>query len=373
MFQRFSCEDLSRRPEVAAEWRDLMSRSINLYAMYGSPEWWDHLSAVHPEEALTLVTQRDAAGDLTAAVPLRKTCVDLGVSAARFSMSLGSVPCLEVMGGQPNLPETAQDHRSFFHWVWESFPQDDALYFKSIHSESYFWKFLEASEWRVGDSIVYKISGDRPFHSLSLPDSFDGYLGSFKQKKRYNLKRQVRLMEEANDGQLALEKIISADQLARFEECVRDIAKKSWKQEALNTPVPDILDVRGALSDVASRGLLRSYLLQGKDGASAFVLGYRYRDVYHYSDIGFDESVASLSPGNVLLFLLIKEIIENSDLRRINFGIEDGDYKRQFGNNHDFDASVLIMRPTLRNRQKMLLHGAAAGAKHFVRRVVKRG
>lgn len=370
-FEILGNEEIRRSGDVVSEWRNLMARSANLYALYGSPEWIDHLSILRPPEDVSVVIQRDASGDLMSVVPLRRRKIDLGVSADRFSMSLGRIPCLEVMGGQPNLPETMEAHDTFFDWVWRYFPRDDAIYFKSIHNSSFFWKFIEHSGERVNKAIIYKVSGDRPFHSLNLPDSFDEYLGAFKHEKRNGLKRKVRRMKEANDGQLALERVSTVDQLARFEEAVRKISARSWKQEALAVPVPGIMNSEGALEDVARRGLLRSYLLQGKGGAIAFVLGYQYRDVFHYADIGFDQQGASLSPGNVLLFLLIKEIIENSTLKKINFGIEDGDYKRQFGNDHAIDASVLLLRPTFSNRRRLMLHGAAAKAKQIIRRFVK--
>ena len=46
---------------------------------------------------------------------------------------------------------------------------------------------------------------------------------------------------------------------------------------------------------LAERGLLRSYLLSVGDRRCAFVVGYVYRGVFHYAELGFDSELAAFS------------------------------------------------------------------------------
>jgi CelD/BcsL family acetyltransferase involved in cellulose biosynthesis len=89
------------------------------------------------------------------------------------------------------------------------------------------------------------------------------------------------------------------------------------------------------------------------------VIGYQFGDTYHYADIAYSKSDLHLSPGSVLLFLIIRDLIENTAVRKVNFGIGDADYKRQFGNRHGRDQTVWVMRATSRNRVICAAHGSA--------------
>jgi CelD/BcsL family acetyltransferase involved in cellulose biosynthesis len=88
------------------------------------------------------------------------------------------------------------------------------------------------------------------------------------------------------------------------------------------------------------------------------VLGYQYRDVYYYAQVGYDQTYASSSPGTGLLYLLIKDLIENTSAKRLSFDYGDAGYKREFGNVHAEDATVLLMRKTFSNRLRRHFHGA---------------
>ena len=136
--------------------------------------------------------------------------------------------------------------------------------------------------------------------------------------------------------------------------------------------LPDDIQNPEILKDLARRSLLRSYLLQGSDQTSAFVLGYQFQRVYHYADIGFDESLSKYSPGNVLLFLLIEDIINNTELSHINFGIGDSQYKRIFANKKNYDASVLLMKPTAGNYFKRSAHAILNQVKNNIKKYIKR-
>ncbi len=357
-FQRLSAEDLARDPGLVEQWRHLASSSKNLYALYQSPEWWEHLCATRDARDLVLVMFGGADGSLDGVVPMVRKRVCLDVSFGRFSIGPGSVEGFEVLGGEPLYRPGAGPDAEHFRWLAGSVIEARALYFKSVPDDGTLWSYLASTGWNMGGWLTSRTSPNRPFHSLELPGSFDDYVATFK-KKRYNLKRQVRLMEEANEGQCRLELIAEESQVEGFIASVRQIVARSWKQEALGNSIPSIIENPVGLADVARRGLLRSYLLHGQSGPMAFVLGFQYGTVFHYADISYVQEIGHLSPGTVLLFLLIEDIARKSELKRINFGIEDRDYKRQFGNIHRQDTGLVMLRPGPVNSGRVVAHRAA--------------
>ena len=112
------------------------------------------------------------------------------------------------------------------------------------------------------------------------------------------------------------------------------------------------------LIDLADRDILRSYLLMAGDKACAYVLGYQFKDVYYYAQVGYDSAFAAASPGTGLLYLLIKDLIENTSARRLCFDYGDAAYKREFSNVHGEDATVLLLRRSIPNHLRCSAHAA---------------
>ena len=359
-------------PNLARCWDDLLSTSSNLYKMYQSLPWWLHLISRGDQSNYDLVSVEDTTGKVIGIIPLKKSLVSTNVTFKRREMKISSFNCLEVLGSQLILPASSDLYSKFLEWVWKNYQSIDAVYFKSIPQNSYDWQFMSENQWNIDGSLVYKLSNERDFFALKTAETFEAYLEKqFKKKKRYNLKRQVRLLQEVADNKLEIACITEVDKVPDFNRHVRAITSKSWKAKKLSNYIPDYVQDDEYLKDVASRQLLRAYLLYLDGKPITYVLGYQFQDVYHYSDIGFDEDYARYSPGSVLLFLLIEDLIKHTGLRLVNFGIGDSEYKRQFANESIPDNSLILLRNSFRNRFHYRLNEFIKQAKEKVRSYLK--
>jgi CelD/BcsL family acetyltransferase involved in cellulose biosynthesis len=196
--------------------------------------------------------------------------------------------------------------------------------------------------------IVHRESPVRNFYTVSLPTSFSDYLARFTKKKRYNLNRQVRLLREAGNGDLSLRRIESVDQIPGFIHDARTIAQQSWQHQYRPELFTGINAVE-SLGDLARRNLLRAYVLICGGAPCAFVLGYQRNQVYHYADIGYDQAYARFSPGAVLYYLMLEDLIAYRRPVVLNLGIGDSEYKRQFATDYYQELTVLLFRPHLKN------------------------
>ena len=364
-------EPESQAPRVIAAWDELVADTRNLYKMYQAPGWWGHLQTLDEGPQRILVAAEESDGTLVGVVPLQITDIKTSFSFKRRDFPVSSFHCLEVLGSQFLLPENEQVFSAFLEWVWERFPRIQGVYCKSIPEDSFTWRFLESQGWQVDGGPVYRFSVERDFFVCRAAETFEEYLAAqFKKKKRYNLKRQVRLMEEAAEQELRFTCITSPEDVPGFNSHVRAICENSWKASKLEKYIPEYVENEAVLTDVARRGLLRAYLLFLDDTPVTYVLGFQYRDVYHYSDIGFDDQYSRFSPGSVLLFKLIEDLIENTPLKWVNFGIGDSEYKRQFANDKVADDSLLILRGNLRNRWHRGLNETIKQGKEKLRAVL---
>jgi CelD/BcsL family acetyltransferase involved in cellulose biosynthesis len=94
--------------------------------------------------------------------------------------------------------------------------------------------------------------------------------------------------------------------------------------------------------------------------------------VFHYADIGHDAELSKFSPGTVLLYRLIEDLIAHDRPQTLNFGIGVSEYKRQFATEVREETSLLILRDTLRNRLRVGLHRSWRGLLARVKPLLRR-
>ena len=359
-------DKLTADSSLAQNWNRKVASERNLYAMYQAPAWLHCLQPSGPPAQL-VVARNGAGSEPDCLAVVARESVPLRYRVARRQFANVNLRCVELLGGRTLGASDGAALERIVTGVFQQFHDVDGIYLKSVPDDAALWSTLQANGWRVGGAHAYRPDGERAFHYAEFPPTFEGYLGEFRKKQRYNLKRQVRLMAEANGNQLAMELIDQPGQIDGFLADIRAITANSWKAD-LEEPAPDLASQPDVLRAVAAAGLLRGYVLRAAGRPAAYALGYRYENIYHYANIAYDKDFAAQSPGAVLLLMMIEDLIDKAGIRFMNFGITDANYKRVFGNRHIKDASVVILRPGLRSAWLRATHSAFEGLKNLVRK-----
>jgi CelD/BcsL family acetyltransferase involved in cellulose biosynthesis len=370
-FELVQPDNVSDDAALQAVWQALLSENPNLYAQYQSPGWWEHLGTTPEAADRRLLLMKEGSGVATV-IPLQMVVRTIDTNLPKILRDFSAIRCVELLGSLPLIPTDAGVATAMLDAVLDNVPDAQAVYFKSIPDSSLWYERMAQAGNATRSGFSY-VSRDTAFHSLELPEKFDEYLGQFGKKKRYNLKRQVRLMEEAYGGEMRVDCITREDQIDLFLATAEAVAAGSWKDDGHTAAFARTPPNHARYADLARRGLLRGYLLRQGERPVASVIGYQFGNTYHYADIAYVDSDVQLSPGSVLLFLIIRDLIENTHLRRVNFGMGDADYKRQFGNRHSRDRAVWVMRATRRNSLICAAHGAARKLVQRLRALRKRG
>ncbi|MBK6674427.1 MAG: GNAT family N-acetyltransferase [Proteobacteria bacterium] len=357
--------------EVKSRWALALDPSQNLYAMYLAPEW---LEASHEQAgaSCSVLCAGVDGENLEVLAAIRPAQARLRFELSTALQKAIRLQSVEILGSQI-LGEMSPDHlAAVVSAVWKEFPSASAIYFKSVQKGSPLWEALEKGDWRVGSSIAYRQHGDRPFHSVQLPGTFEEYVAQFPSKQRYNLKKKVRKMADATGGKLEVRQANNPEDIPFLVASARAVAAKSWKAKRLANPVPDSIENEAQLRRIAERGMLRAFVLQADGVPCAFIVGYLYRGVFHYADLAYDETQAVHSPGTILLYLILEMLIEKDHAQFVNFGITDAQYKQVFGNRHTEEAEILLMRPGVGNRTLIACHRLFQRAKLALRSKLSR-
>ena len=213
--------------------------------------------------------------------------------------------------------------------------------FEEIEEESTLWQELQRLKRR---GFRFVAASDFDTHrSIRLPESADEFWGSFKSRFRTDLRRKRRNLGDYDVRRYRTEADVEALLNAAHEASVH-----TWQTHQLGLRIQADESEARYQRFLARHGAQRSYVLFRRRQPIAFVLGHQWRDRYYYDEVGFDRRLAEYSPGTVLLEELLNDLFAEDRPERLDFGLGDARYKRNFSNEQSRSATVRMFSPGFR-------------------------
>jgi hypothetical protein len=213
----------------------------------------------------------------------------------------------------------------------------DTFSIETIAEDSPLCSFLKSNaQWSVSHAATNNI-----VRQLIMPESHDVYLSSMKRKVRYNIKRSVKQMHDAFDGNLELKEYRHENEVEELLLNVNKIFQKCWQSQVMG------YYERGSLSQIenkkfqAKNSWLRCFVLECNNSPIAFVMGNQFNGYFEYDETGFDPAYSKHSPGTVMTYLLIESLFNENKPNLVNFGYGENVYKKIFGN-HSYAAFNIL-------------------------------
>lgn len=225
------------------------------------------------------------------------------------------------------------------------------LYFEDIEVGSPLWLAIHhvAAQERSRIAIYYP-NPAQPHHQIRFPGVQAEYWKHFSGKSRYNLRRQ------ANKFDHRLVVSTSPDQVPDFLEKAHAISTKSWQTARLGLRIRNSPEEREFWGMIASFGAFRSYILEHQGIAVAFVIGTSWNGYYTYEEVAYDPEYARHSPGTVLLYRQIEDLIARDTPRVLDFGFGDAEYKRLFSTHQTQSGPIMLVRRAFNPMVYLRLH-----------------
>jgi hypothetical protein len=359
-----------RQKEVLSAWKRLVADGNDPNVMYQSLEWFEYLQDQGGLQRLAVALARGAAGQILGIVPLRIARFSLPFHVAGTTLGNIWLTKLWVLGGRFLMPESTALYQGLFAKLHSDFPKCTVIGLDAVAEGSFLWRYLHESKHLRQLYVPYAFEGLRRYHTIPLPGTFQEYLAKFNAKKRYNLKRQARVLQDQAQGALRLQCAESPDQL----NSLLDVAIKLWPRHIPQwfSPVANRSDAYRRFTSLATHGLLRSYYLQCGSDPVACILGFQHGAVYVVDATMYNKSLAHFSPGAVMQFLALQDLISRRPVRLINFGFGDPKSGYESTNVYFGSAAFLLFRNTLANRVRRATHSAFQSTLATAKKIAKR-
>jgi hypothetical protein len=265
-------------------------------------------------------------------------------------------------GSGPLLPRGAGHYDGLFTALFTHFPECQAITIDRVRKEGNLWQYLLASGLVRKTCFPYLNGGIGIIQTLPLPGSFGEYLDKFNAKKRYNLKRQTRLLQEHGNGNLVLLRIDRVDQAQQFAEGAAALASLNGQKWWYRIWSRNVSGTANSSAALATRGLLRSYLLLCRGQCVACIDGTQIGLTYNLDSIMHHPGYARFSPGTALLQLVVEDLITHRPAALINFGYGSPRYRYSATNVCFEYGSFTLFRRKLKYRGLCSVHLAFQSA-----------
>jgi Acetyltransferase (GNAT) domain len=340
--------------EVRTAWASLIAGSSDTDRLRKCPEFLDHCRSVNDPSGLYLATVRDGAGSIRGVVPLCTTSTGLKFEISGIVLAESRARAVRILGSVPLLPADTVAHDLLFGAIDREFADCHAISMDSVPTDSFLWNYVRESKFLKAKFMSYVTHGVRLCHVIPLPSTVGAYFANFSAKRRYNLKRQTRILRDHFSGRFELQRFDSPHQVGHLFNLVTPTGGfaglRWWGRSGVL-----IIDRRKAES-LAARGLLLVYLLIGDGRPCAALMGLKYGDVYYVGGIPRDRSLDRFSPGSMAVQLAIEDLIRNTSIRRIEMGFGAPAYSHSATNVTEARGNLLLFRKSLSNRLRRFTH-----------------
>jgi Acetyltransferase (GNAT) domain len=195
---------------------------------------------------------------------------------------------------------------------------------------------------------------ERFFVDLSL-GSFDDYLARFSAKTRNTLRRKLRRFAESSGGAIDLRYYESPDELLEFRQHAIAVSLVSYHRE-IGWGFPESEPFLMKLMDDARKKRVCGFVLMHSGKPAAYVFCRIDHDIITYALLAHDPALAHLSPGTVLLFVMLERVFGERKFRFFDFGGQKWDYKAFFGTGSVKYLRVIWFPITGKNGILVLIH-----------------
>lgn len=182
-----------------------------------------------------------------------------------------------------------------------------------------------------------------------LDRGFEHWLGTLSSKSRSTLKRKVKKLAERSGGTLDLRCYRTAAEVDEFYRHARAVSALTYQERLLRSGLPEGEAALSAMRELAKRDAMRGWVLFLDRRPVAYLYAPADGPTLIYAHLGYDPEVADLSPGTVLQFEAMRELMDEGRFRLFDFTEGEGQHKRLFSTGEVDCVDLLLLNPTPAN------------------------
>jgi Acetyltransferase (GNAT) domain len=280
--------------------------------------------------------------------------------------------CLTVVNGGVAGVETAEDGAAALALLRGALAEGDAhvLRFLGLRTDSpLFAAAASIPPWLCRDHSAVP----QPHWSVAVPDSLAEFLGARSRNTRQNVSRYSKRFEKEYGSRLELRRYGAGLDEDRERLCadLESVAAKSY-QRGLGVGFRGDELQRRLIDLGLRRGSYLAWVLAIDGTPKAFWDGSIQAGTFFIGSPAYDPDFARHRIGTWLQMRMMEDLCVRDDVRALDYGMGDAQYKQSFGDECWMDAVVHVFATTPRAVRANLARTAVNGATRAARRALAR-
>jgi Acetyltransferase (GNAT) domain len=183
---------------------------------------------------------------------------------------------------------------------------------------------------------------------IDLRGTFEEYARKFSSKSRWTLRRKLRKFAQLCEEDIFWRTFSTPAEMEEFYRDARRVSSLTYQETLWNAGLPDDGDFRRQVVQAAVHDHVRGYILYYGRSPVAYMFCRARNGFLLYEYVGHDPYFQSWSPGDVLLYLALKQLFAEGKFSAFDFGPEVSPHKKFFSNQATACADIYYFPRRLR-------------------------
>jgi CelD/BcsL family acetyltransferase involved in cellulose biosynthesis len=180
----------------------------------------------------------------------------------------------------------------------------------------------------------------------NLAGPFDAYEARFSAKTRATLRRKVRKFAELSGDATDFRVFRTPAEFEAFRALAVPLSATTYQDRLLDAGLPDDDRFWASIGARAAADSVRGYLLCHHGNAVAYLCCPVTDGIVKYDFVGYAPEYRAHSPGTVLQWLALKDLMAERRFRMFDFTPGEGQHKEMFATDEVRCADVFLLRPS---------------------------
>jgi CelD/BcsL family acetyltransferase involved in cellulose biosynthesis len=181
---------------------------------------------------------------------------------------------------------------------------------------------------------------------VELTAPFETYEANLSAKTRATLRRKVRKFDELSDDATDFRVFRTPHEFDAFRALAVPLSATTYQDRLLDAGLPDDDGFWASIRTRAAADGVRGYLLCHRGLAVAYLCCPVKDGIVRYDFVGYAPAYRDHSPGTVLQWLALRDLMAEARFRVFDFTPGEGQHKRTFATGHVPCADVFVLRPS---------------------------
>lgn len=242
----------------------------------------------------------------------------------------------------------------------------DVIYFNVIRKNGFICNLLKDKYRNIGiknNNIVIH-------WKINLPNNMNDYLKTLSVNHRNKIRRYPRILENDFPGKIQYICYRKEEDVNTICKDAEIVAAKTYHR-GLGVGFKDNYEYKQRLLLQARNGRLLAFFLYIEGEPVAFYIGNTYKEIFHFSNTGYDSKLKKYELGSILLIRIIEDLIKlEPKVNEIDFGFGDAFYKSRFGTEYWEEVEFYIFSKSFKTTLVNLTRGGIKTIDNILRWIV---